>query len=142
MPRAYYKSYPGISALGRDLRSNQSPFEIRLWNILRRKNLSGYKFLRQHPIFYHVNKNWVDFYIADFYCSKLKLIIELDGKIHDNRKEYDNERDSKLLNKGILVVRIKNEEINDIKKIRITLNAIINKRIKELTEKHPPSLIV
>jgi leucyl-tRNA synthetase len=78
-----------------------------VWNILRRKKLSGHKFLRQHPILYSIRNNWVNFYIADFYCAKLKLIIEVDGKIHESKKEYDLERDSKLLEKGIYVFRIK-----------------------------------
>jgi very-short-patch-repair endonuclease len=134
MPRPHYKSYPGITSLARDLRSNQTPAEIVLWNILRRKNLSAFKFLRQHPIFYRVKKKWVEFFIADFYCAKLQLIIEVDGKIHEQQKEYDNERDSKLLEKGISVVRIKNEEVNDIKKIKDSLNQIINERVRQLTE--------
>jgi very-short-patch-repair endonuclease len=134
MPRTHYKSYPGITSLARDLRSNQTPAEIVLWNILRRKNLSAFKFLRQHPIFYRVNKEWVEFFIADFYCAKLQLIIEVDGKIHEQQKEYDNERDSKLLEKGISVVRIKNEEVNDIKKIKDSLTQIINERVRQLTE--------
>jgi very-short-patch-repair endonuclease len=106
MPRFYYSSYPGITSLARELRKNQTLSEILVWNILRRKKLSGYKFLRQHPIFYRIDKKWVDFYVADFYCAKLKLIIEVDGKIHEEQTEYDKERDSRLLGKGIYVARI------------------------------------
>ena len=66
-----------------------------------RKNILGYKFLRQHPIFYRIDNKWVEFFIADFYCSELKLIIELDGKIHESLKDYDAERDLKLLNRDV-----------------------------------------
>ena len=99
MARLNYKSYPFILHLARNLRNNQTSHEILVWNILRRKKLSRHKFLRQHPIFYSIRNDWVDFYIADFYCAKLKLIIEVDGKIHESQKEYDLERDSKLLKK-------------------------------------------
>jgi leucyl-tRNA synthetase len=141
MPRPHYKSYPGITSLARDLRNNQTPCEIIIWNILRRRKLSFYKFLRQHPIFYRVNKNWVEFFIADFYCAKLQMIIEVDGKIHEKQKEYDKERDSKLLEKGISVVRIKNKEVDDINKITDTLNQIINERVRQLTEITPLPLL-
>jgi very-short-patch-repair endonuclease len=141
MPRPHYKSYTGITSLARDLRNNQTPSEIILWNILRRRKLSSYKFLRQHPIFYRVNKKWVEFFIADFYCAKLKMIIEVDGKIHEKQKEYDNERDSKLFEKGISVIRIKNEEVNDTKNITATLSQIINERARQLTEIAPLPLL-
>ena len=132
MARLNYKSYPFVLRLARNLRNNQTSHEILVWNILRRKKLSGYKFLRQHPIFYSIRNDWVDFYIADFYCAKLKLIIEVDGKIHESQKEYDNERDSKLLEKGIYVFRIKNEEVSDPENTIKIINTIIDQRIKVL----------
>ena len=132
MARLNYKSYPFILYLARDLRNNQTSHEILVWNILRRKKLSGHKFLRQHPIFYSIRKDWADFYIADFYCAKLKLIIEVDGKIHESQKEYDLERDPKLLEKGIYVFRIKNEEVSDPENTIKIINTIIDQRIKVL----------
>jgi leucyl-tRNA synthetase len=132
MPRPYYKSYPGITALARELRKNQTLSEILVWDILRRKKLSGYKFIRQHPIFYRIDKNWVDFYVADFYCAKLKLIIEVDGKIHEEQTEYDKERDARLSEKGIYVARIKNEEVKNINKVTSTINDVILQRAREI----------
>jgi len=105
----------------------------------------GYKFLRQHPIYYRIDNNWVDFYIDDFYCSELKLIIELDGKIHERNKEYDSERDSKLLNKGIYVQRIKNEELQDMNSIIFLLEEVIRYRCSNIADNKAnssPSLIV
>jgi very-short-patch-repair endonuclease len=126
MASSYYREYEHIKQLSRKLRINQTASEVLLWEILRRKNLFGFKFLRQHPLFYREDKDRVEFYIADFYCSKLKLIIEVDGPIHDFQKEYDSERDTKLSNKWILVFRIDNEELADI-------NLVINKIKKKLS---------
>lgn len=87
----------------------------------------------------------MEFFIADFYCAGLKLIIELDGRIHENNKEYDSERDLKLLSKGIYVVRIKNEELNDMNSVILILNSIIDKRMCQIAgseQNSPPSLIV
>jgi len=117
MPRFHYKSYKGIILFGRNLRKNQTTSEKLLWTFLRRKSFHGYKFLRQHPIFYSIINKRVEFFIADFYCSELKLIIELDGKIHEKNKEYDSERDLKLLNKCIYVLRIKNEELDNMNSV-------------------------
>ena len=144
MPRRHYKSYDGITLLARNLRKNPTSSEELLWPILRRRNLLGYKFLRQHPIFYSIRNSWVEFFIADFYCSELKLIIEVDGKIHEFMREYDSNRDSRLLNKGIYVVRIKNEELEDMNTVILFLNKVISDRISQITENKqnsPPSLI-
>jgi very-short-patch-repair endonuclease len=145
MPRSHYKSYKGITLLARNLRKNQTQSEKLLWTVLRRKSLSGYKFLRQHPIFYRVKNKWVEFFIADFYCSELKLIIELDGEIHELKRDYDSERDLKLLNKGIYVVRIKNKELEDMNSVVLFLNKIIFNRVRQIVgnkQNSSPALIV
>ena len=132
MSRIHYKNYRGITLLARDLRNNQTPSEKIMWEILRKRNLFGYKFLRQHPIFYRIDKGWVEFYIADFYCNKLKLVFELDGEIHIERKEYDSERDTKLLSKGIVVIRILNKELNDMDSLFEKIKMIITDRKENL----------
>ncbi|MCE5347365.1 MAG: DUF559 domain-containing protein [Bacteroidales bacterium] len=111
--------------MARRLRKDSTPSEELLWEVLRGKKLEGYKFLRQHPVFYRIDKEGVEFYIADFYCSKLKLIIELDGPIHEYRKEEDKERDAKLKSKGFFVKRIKNEELTDVNYVISTVREII-----------------
>lgn len=133
MSRIHYKEFKGISLLARDLRNNQTPHEKKLWEVLRRKNLFGYKFLRQHPIFYRIDKNWIDFYIADFYCARLMLIIELDGSSHEGREEYDQDRDEKLLSKGLAVFRFKNGELNDINDIIGEIRKIIQTQVMQLS---------
>jgi very-short-patch-repair endonuclease len=124
MPRPQYKDFKGISLLGRYLRKNQTPAEKILWKLLRKRQVSGFKFLRQHPVFYRVERDWAEFYI-DFYCAELKLIVEVDGAIHESNRGYDSERDKKLLNKGIHVVRIKNEETFSKNRLLSKLNIII-----------------
>jgi leucyl-tRNA synthetase len=134
MSHIHYKEFKGISLLARDLRNNQTPSEKLLWEVLRRKSLFGYKFLRQHPIFYRIDKNWVDFYIADFYCAKLMLIIEIDGVSHEGREDYDSERDERLMSKGLKVVRIKNEELVDINNVIGPIKDIIKNQVGQLSD--------
>jgi very-short-patch-repair endonuclease len=59
----------------------------------------------------------VDFFIVDFYCSELKLIIELDGPMHEFQIEEDKEREDKLKSRGFCVIRFKNEELSDMEKV-------------------------
>ncbi len=106
-----------IIRFSRELRKNQTPAEIILWSIIRNRKLSGFKFLRQHPIPYRGFNNKPNYFIPDFYCFEKKLIIELDGKIHDFQKEYDQNREEILRDLGLKVIRFKNEELEDIQKV-------------------------
>jgi very-short-patch-repair endonuclease len=145
MSLIHYKSYRGITLLARELRKNQTPEEKIVLGLLRKKQFSDFKFLRQHPVFIREYERWVDFYIADFYCKKLKLIIEVDGRIHEAKVGYDKERDEKLLSKGILVERILNELTGDITKLNESLKSIIEHRVLYITNNHAhstPSLIL
>lgn len=78
--------------------------ELLLWEKLKGNKFHGLKFRRQHPI---------SNYIADFYCHKLKLIIEIDGGYHqiEEQKKYDKERTVNLNFNDIKVLRFSNEEI-------------------------------
>jgi very-short-patch-repair endonuclease len=110
--------YDEILELTRKLRKNQTSAEQILWQELRNRKLNGKKFLRQHAIIYQVDKGECFFFIPDFYCSEYKVAIELDGIIHDYQMDRDYNRDMILKEKGIKVVRIKNEELNDIEKVK------------------------
>ena len=104
-----------ITQLARDLRKNQTPEEYLLWQNLRNRKLRGFKFNRQFPIIYGNNTNGNPlFFIADFYCHEKKLVIELDGEIHNFQQEQDKERDYILKQLDLHVLRIKNEEISNI----------------------------
>ena len=85
-------------------RSNPTEAENALWQMLRGKKLEGYKFRRQHII---------GSYIADFICLRAKLIIEVDGLIHQlpENKANDEERTKWLAAKGFEVIRFTNEEV-------------------------------
>jgi len=96
--------------LARDLRQNQTGAEKMLWNKLRNRRFNNLKFLRQHPIYYKFD-NQRKFFIADFYCHEIKLVIEIDGKIHNKQKEYDQLRTKIIKLKKINVIRFTNEEI-------------------------------
>ncbi|WP_425390710.1 endonuclease domain-containing protein [Ekhidna sp.] len=116
-----------IKSLARELRKNQTPSENLLWRNLRNRNLSGVKFFRQHPITYQqYGKDY--FFIADFYSAEKKVVIEIDGKIHDFQKNYDQQRDLIIFAKGLKVLRFKNGEVEQdiesvLKKIKNSFNA-------------------
>ncbi len=86
-----------------ELRKRQTQAEEVLWAYLRAKPL-GFKFRRQHPYLH---------YILDFYCHSLKLVIEVDGSIHEKEevKENDAVRQSCLEDHGLTILRFTNEEI-------------------------------
>jgi very-short-patch-repair endonuclease len=102
---------PDIFSKAKELRKSMTVAEEILWKHLRNNKLNGLKFRRQHPL---------DIFIADFYCHNKRLIIELDGGIHDTpeQKEYDEGRTFELEEKGFKILRFKNEEvINNIENV-------------------------
>ncbi|MCU0473249.1 MAG: endonuclease domain-containing protein [Bacteroidales bacterium] len=103
-----------IKEHARELRKSMTDSEKLLWNELRGRKLSGYKFHRQYPILYNRNLIRYNYFKADFYCAEKKLIIELDGPLHDSNKEYDQFRDLELKNIGIHTLRIKNDDLSDM----------------------------
>lgn len=88
----------------KELRNNPTSAERTLWLHLRGNQLAGCKFRRQQPI---------GPFIVDFYSSKLKLAIELDGESHDERIEADARRQKYLGQAGISVLRFLNEDIRN-----------------------------
>lgn len=109
----------------RELRKNMTESETILWERLRNRNLVGYKFLRQHPIIYDYNSKPAKYFVADFYCASKKLIVEVDGKIHDTQTEKDLFRDSTLKLRGYKILRIKNDEISNIENILLKIANIL-----------------
>ena len=83
------------------MRSEPTDAEHRLWQLLRAKRFSDFKFKRQQPI---------DFYIADFVCFAVRLIIELDGGQHAE-SAHDKKRDAYLKSQGFRLLRIWNNEL-------------------------------
>lgn len=109
--------YAEIKEITNRLRNNATPSELKLWKHLRKKQVIGRRFLRQHAIIYDSNGNEHFFYVPDFYCFKEQLAIELDGKIHLYQKEKDKNRDEILNDLGITVLRFKNEELKNIENV-------------------------
>ena len=106
-----------IIELARELRKRATPSEKRLWNELRNRRFMGVKFFRQHPLIYENDRGKLHFFIPDFYTAEKKLVIELDGKIHQFQKYYDQERDLIIENLGLKVLRFKNEETFDMDRL-------------------------
>ncbi len=86
------------------LRKSMTSAELILWKKLKDKNIFKTKFRRQHPIY---------FFIVDFYCHEYKLVIEVDGEIHDfnDKKEYDLNRTYEIKKFGIEVLRFTNDQV-------------------------------
>ncbi|MBW7466040.1 endonuclease domain-containing protein [Pontibacter aydingkolensis] len=97
-------SLPKLRQVRSRLRSNMTPAEKELWGLLRKRRLGSCKFRRQHSI---------GNYIVDFYCASEKLVIEVDGSVHDTPEAIANDkvRDETLQNLGYKVVRIRNSEV-------------------------------
>ena len=96
---------------GRELRQDSTDAEKLLWAELRNRRLKGLKFRRQHPL---------DKFIVDFYCNEKKLVVELDGALHDEKinKDYDEARTALLAGLNVFVLRFRNEEvINNMKEV-------------------------
>ena len=86
----------------RELRSNMTDAERKLWSALRGKQLEGMRFRRQFPI---------GRYIADFVCLDARLIVEVDGGQHDEQRRYDSMREQWLMGRGFRVVRFWNNDV-------------------------------
>ena len=117
-------AFKPIFQLARKHRDNATHSETILWGYLRTKPL-GIKFRRQHP--YSV-------FILDFYCHSLKLVIEVDGSIHNDPavKLYDERRQSELEKNGLTVIRFTNEQVNNhLEQVQKVIENIIIKRKDE-----------
>ncbi|MEK9155826.1 MAG: endonuclease domain-containing protein [Patescibacteria group bacterium] len=90
----------------RKLRVNSTPAEQIIWHKIRSRQLNNLKFRRQH----HFGK-----YIADFYCPEKKLVIEIDGDVHDLecQREHDKKRGHYLTSLGLRVLHITNDEVRN-----------------------------
>ena len=110
------KANEKILNYAKNLRSDMTDFEQKIWYYLRAKRFMGLKFKRQVPI---------ENYIVDFLCTDKKLIIELDGSQHFEQAEYDQHRDEFLENKGYRIVRITNNEMNNIEAVLTYIKNVV-----------------
>ncbi|MFN6229558.1 MAG: endonuclease domain-containing protein [Dolichospermum sp.] len=91
-----------LKPLARQMRTEATLAEKQLWQRLKNKQLLGFKFRRQQVI---------DRFIVDFYCHEVKLVIEVDGEIHNYTQVEDAIREEFLESLGLRVVRFKNEDV-------------------------------
>ncbi len=112
------KRRKSITELARELRKNPTESEKILWEQLRKRRLNGHRFVRQKPLIYEQNQNQRFFFIADFYCAQKKLVIEVDGPVHEYQQYYDYQRDLVVEKLGLRTVRILNDELNDMETVR------------------------
>jgi very-short-patch-repair endonuclease len=120
----FYGADPKTFRAAAILRKNMTLAELILWKKLKvRKNFNT-KFRKQHPI---------DIFIVDFYCHEYKLVIEVDGDVHDNEElsEYDLGRTAELNKFGIRVIRFTNDQII------YNINSVITKILETITELAP-----
>jgi very-short-patch-repair endonuclease len=122
----FFEASANIFAYAKYMRSHMTPAEFKVWNFLKGNNLMGVRFRAQHPM---------GVYIADFFCYKINLVIEIDGEIHKTKsfKEHDSERSLDLKNWGIDVIRFTNYQVMNrfdfvqneiIKEVKIRLQNI------------------
>src|ERR1043166_3088855 len=93
----------GLVRSARDLRRQEKQAEKLLWQLLRNRQLLGFKFRRQHQF---------GDYVADFYCHEGRLVIECDGGVHAQNEawQHDRERDAWMAAQGLRVLRLTNHE--------------------------------
>jgi very-short-patch-repair endonuclease len=106
------------------LRRSMTKAEAVLWKKLKDRKLFHTKFRRQHPI---------NIFIVDFYCHQYRVVIEVDGDIHNDEiaKQYDSIRTDVLNNFGLKVIRFTNDQI------LYSLNSVLEKIQREITERTP-----
>lgn len=106
------------TTLARRLRRRATAAERRAWVLLRNRRMLGLKFKRQKVI---------RGFIVDFYCAELRLVLELDGSVHDDpaQRAYDREREAVLRGVGLTVVRLPNAAVR-----RSTLETILSDVLK------------
>jgi very-short-patch-repair endonuclease len=90
--------------LAKEFRKKMTLAEKAFWNMVRQNQIEGLHFRRQQVI---------HGFIADFYCNEIGLVIEIDGGIHEQQKDYDKLRDHIITAYGVKVIRFTNEEVLD-----------------------------
>ena len=129
----FYRKPQHIKSFSRYLKHNQTAAERILREHLRAKKFHWLKFHRQKPLFVYREHSWIDrFFIADFYYHPSKLIIEIDGSIHDKKdiKAYDQFREYLLKESGYRILRFTNDMVES------DIEFVLNK-IEEKTLLHP-----
>jgi len=116
----HFEASPEIFRRAKILRKNMTPSEKKLWDYLKVLENTGYKFRRQHPI---------NHYIVDFYCHPIRLVIEVDGEIHEEpeMKQKDEFREAELETLGLKIIRFNNYDVNlYFEEVVVKINEYLN----------------
>ena len=108
------------------LRKNLSPPEVLLWSALRDDRIDGLTFRPQHAI---------GNYIADFYCRRARMVIEIDGNSshHGEQLHHDRDRDQWMKSCGIHVLRVQARDVyENLAGVVQTIRTIAAQRISEI----------
>jgi very-short-patch-repair endonuclease len=130
----FYGAAPQIFENAKKLRDNMTKHELLLWEKLKSNKFMGLRFKAQHPI---------ATYIADFYCHKIKLVIEIDGATHDSidAKEYDMGRRTEMEEFGIKTIRFSNNLIeSDLSQVLKKIESVCTARANEMALIFTPTL--
>jgi very-short-patch-repair endonuclease len=101
----------------REMRRDMTDEERILWGELRLMRHNGYAFRRQQII---------AGFIVDFYCHRAGLVVEVDGPIHDQQRDYDRERDARIADYGLRILRISNDDVRHrLKDILSRIDALL-----------------
>ena len=114
-----------ITQVVRELRKEETLAEKKFWNLVRNRQINGMKFRRQYPISFEWDDQ-IKHFIADFYCHECKLVIEIDGGIHELQKNYDILRTYIINQLRIKVIRFSNKEVlNNIESVLVKLKKFV-----------------
>ncbi len=111
-----------LRAVARQMRQDPTSAEDLLWQRLRGRQLAGLKFNRQFLI---------DRFIVDFYCASAALIVEVDGEVHQQQIEADQEREHILMALGFRVIRFTNDQVLE------QTDQVLEQILQPIYEKHP-----
>ena len=117
---------PTLKERANEMRNNSTKGEIKFWCELLRKRQTGYQYHRQKII---------EHYIVDFYCAKLKLVIEIDGISHNKKQDYDKRRNEVLESLGLKVLHYDDQDVqNNFWIVEKGFNEQLSKLINELSK--------
>jgi very-short-patch-repair endonuclease len=121
----------------RELRKKPTKSERLLWRKLRGRRLNGWRFMRQRPILIELHGVGT-FAVADFYCAAAKLVVEIDGSVHRQKKVEDEERDQALARRGYSVMRIEASDVeNSLEQVLVLIDAEVRRKLQS-TKPHVP----
>ncbi len=108
----------------RELRAAQTAAERRFWELVRDRRIDGFKFRRQHRL---------GAFITDFYCAERRLVVEIDGGVHEGQREYDAARTAAINTMHLRLIRFTNDELSSSPdEVRNRLRQVLVERERDI----------